>query len=107
MPLIGNFEVFLFNKYIYFFLKGNFIISRNNLEFSESHVRVPCNLYKVSYASILFSVNLQINILFLGFPIVLGCNDGTFTRFIAPNENEPDYVNRKGFHSLNVQVKFR
>lgn len=39
-----------------------------------------------------------------GFPNVLGCVDGTFIRIIAPSENEPDYVNRKGFHSLNVQA---
>lgn len=45
--------------------------------------------------------------LILGFPNVLGCIDGTFIRIIAPNENDPDCVNRKGFHSLNVQVKFR
>ncbi|XP_062588274.1 putative nuclease HARBI1 [Saccostrea cucullata] len=39
-----------------------------------------------------------------GFPNVLGCVDGTFIGIIAPNDNEPDYVNRKGFHSLNVQA---
>ncbi|XP_055999383.1 putative nuclease HARBI1 [Ostrea edulis] len=39
-----------------------------------------------------------------GFPNTLGCGDGTFIRIIAPSENEPDFVNRKGFHSLNVQM---
>ncbi|XP_033738226.1 putative nuclease HARBI1 [Pecten maximus] len=37
-------------------------------------------------------------------PQVLGCIDGTFVRISTPRENEPDYVNRKGFHSLNVQM---
>lgn len=39
-----------------------------------------------------------------GFPNTLGCIDGTFIRILAPTENEPDFVNRKGFHSLNVQM---
>ncbi|XP_046585453.1 putative nuclease HARBI1 [Haliotis rubra] len=39
-----------------------------------------------------------------GFPNVLGCVDGTFIRLMAPSENEADYLNRKGFHSLNVQM---
>ncbi|XP_061186817.1 putative nuclease HARBI1 [Saccostrea echinata] len=33
----------------------------------------------------------------------LGCVDDTFIRSMAPTENEPEFVNRKGFHSLNVQ----
>ncbi|XP_046544627.1 putative nuclease HARBI1 [Haliotis rubra] len=39
-----------------------------------------------------------------GIPNVLGCVDGTFIRLMAPSENEADYLNRKGFHSLNVQM---
>ncbi|XP_067670188.1 putative nuclease HARBI1 [Haliotis asinina] len=39
-----------------------------------------------------------------GFPNVLGCVDGTFIRITAPSKDEGDYVNRKGFHSLNVQM---
>ena len=30
--------------------------------------------------------------------------DGTFIRIQAPNKDEQDFVNRKGYHSLNVQV---
>ncbi|XP_062580327.1 putative nuclease HARBI1, partial [Saccostrea cucullata] len=40
-----------------------------------------------------------------GFPNVLGCVDGTFIKIQAPSQNESDFVNRKGYHSLNVQVK--
>jgi len=35
---------------------------------------------------------------------VLGCIDGTHIKIMAPRENEAEYVNRKGVHSLNVQV---
>ena len=38
-----------------------------------------------------------------GFPCVIGCVDGTHVRIISPTESEPDYVNRKGYHSINVQ----
>ena len=41
---------------------------------------------------------------FPGSPNVLGCIDGAFIKIKGPSENELDYVNRKGFHSLNVQV---
>ncbi|XP_062613215.1 putative nuclease HARBI1 [Saccostrea cucullata] len=39
-----------------------------------------------------------------GFPNVLGCLDGTQIRIRKPKLNEADYVNRKGYHSLNVQM---
>lgn len=39
-----------------------------------------------------------------GFPNVIGCIDGTHVRIQAPSVDEPAYVNRKGYHSVNVQV---
>ena len=39
-----------------------------------------------------------------GFPNVVGAVDGTHIRIQAPTQNEDDYVNRKGYHSINVQV---
>lgn len=39
-----------------------------------------------------------------GFPCAIGCIDGTHVRIKAPSQNEPDYVNRKGYHSINVQA---
>ncbi|KAK0144350.1 putative nuclease HARBI1 [Merluccius polli] len=39
-----------------------------------------------------------------GLPNVMGCVDGTQIPITAPEENEADYVNRKSFHSINVQV---
>lgn len=39
-----------------------------------------------------------------GFPGVIGCIDGTHVRIQAPLEDEAVFVNRKGFHSINVQA---
>ena len=39
------------------------------------------------------------------FPNVIGAVDCTHIRLKRPSgPNEADFVNRKGFHSLNVQV---
>ena len=38
------------------------------------------------------------------FPGVIGCLDGTHVWITAPHICEVDYVNRKGYHSINVQV---
>ena len=40
------------------------------------------------------------------FPGVVGVIDCTHVRIIAPKDNEVDYVNRKNFHSLNIQLVF-
>lgn len=48
---------------------------------------------------------LWFNVSIPGFPNILGCIDGTQIRIKKPKQNEVDYVNRKGYHSLNVQVK--
>ena len=39
-----------------------------------------------------------------GFPNVLGCVDCTHVRILGPTVNEHEYVNRKGYHSINVQL---
>lgn len=39
-----------------------------------------------------------------GLPGIVGCIDGTQIRIIGPSQNEEEYVNRKGFYSLNIQV---
>ena len=42
--------------------------------------------------------------LIIGFPGVIGAIDCTHLRLIAPTNNPEDYINRKGNHSINVQV---
>ena len=39
-----------------------------------------------------------------GFPQVIGCVDGTLIKIDAPTQNEPNYVDRHGNHSLNCMV---
>ena len=39
-----------------------------------------------------------------GMPSTIGCIDGTHIKIIAPKDNEVDFVNRKGTHSINVQA---
>ena len=39
-----------------------------------------------------------------GFAGVIGCIDGTHVRIQAPSLYENVYVNRKGYHSINVQL---
>jgi hypothetical protein len=38
------------------------------------------------------------------FPGVIGCIDGCHIPIIAPKDNSASYVNRKGFHSILLQV---
>lgn len=38
------------------------------------------------------------------FPGVIGCIDCTHIAILAPREEEHNYVNRKGYHSKNVQL---
>lgn len=38
------------------------------------------------------------------FPRTIGAIDGTHIRIDAPKKNSADYVNRKGFHSVQLQV---
>jgi hypothetical protein len=39
-----------------------------------------------------------------GFPNVVGVIDGTHVQIQAPSIEEPMYVNRMGYHSINTQV---
>lgn len=40
-----------------------------------------------------------------GFPCVIGCIDGTHIAIQSPSGDERNFVNRKGYHSLNVMVR--
>ena len=39
----------------------------------------------------------------VGFPSVIGCIDCTHVKIASPHQKERDFVNRKNFHSINVQ----
>ncbi|XP_066585890.1 uncharacterized protein [Prorops nasuta] len=39
-----------------------------------------------------------------GFPIVIGAIDGTHIKIAAPKENHEAYINRKAYHSLQLQA---
>lgn len=39
-----------------------------------------------------------------GFPGIVGVIDGTHVAILKPTENEQNYMNRKGFHSINTQI---
>ncbi|XP_018358625.1 PREDICTED: putative nuclease HARBI1 [Trachymyrmex cornetzi] len=39
-----------------------------------------------------------------GFPNTIGAIDGTHIRIEAPKENAVDYINRKGYHSIQLQA---
>lgn len=43
------------------------------------------------------------NLLIKGFPLCCGAIDGTLVKIEAPKENDIQYVDRHGQHSLNVQ----
>lgn len=39
------------------------------------------------------------------FPNVIGAIDGTHIKIKSPREDKQSYVNRKGYHSIHVQVR--
>ncbi|XP_012543265.1 putative nuclease HARBI1 [Monomorium pharaonis] len=39
-----------------------------------------------------------------GFPNVIGAIDGTHIKIISPRDNSDSYINRKGFHSIQLQI---
>jgi len=41
-----------------------------------------------------------------GFPNIIGAIDGTHIRIEAPKKNPVDYINRKGYHSIQLQVNY-
>lgn len=40
-----------------------------------------------------------------GFPGVIGAIDGTHIKITAPKDHGESYVNRKGYHSVQLQVR--
>jgi hypothetical protein len=81
---------------------------------SNEFIRYPTNLYTVSYLPFLANVE-YIHHRFINqmkqefadianIPGVVGCIDGTHIRICRPQQFEEAFVNRKNYHSINVQV---
>ncbi|XP_063405889.1 putative nuclease HARBI1 [Mytilus trossulus] len=62
----------------------------------DQFIKWPCTPDKLSEAKNGFFEKA-------GFPNGIGCVVGTHVRIQAPADDEPSFVNRKGFHSVNVQ----
>ena len=62
----------------------------------DQYIRWPVNVQRLNEIKAGFYQKAH-------FPNVIGCVDGTHVRIQAPSEDEPSYVNRKGYHSINVQ----
>lgn len=68
-------------------------------EKADHHITFPCTLEEMERAHVRWTVGSS-------FPYAIGAIDCTHVKVMAPrNALHPDeYVNRKGFHSFNVQV---
>ena len=77
-----------------------------NIKEDFQRIAVATNV-EIIYSVILnyeSGVSRLISCQFAGLPNVMGCVDGTQIPITAPADNEADYVKRKSFHSINVQV---
>lgn len=64
---------------------------------SAIKIKFPTTLREINENKQLFMERFQ-------FPGVLGAIDCTHVAILKPTEEEHNFVNRKGFHSLNVQI---
>ncbi|XP_061166258.1 putative nuclease HARBI1 [Saccostrea echinata] len=78
-------------------------VSRIVLKVSQSLVSLAPRFIKWPADEELTSIKSEF-LKLAGFPVVIGCIDGTHARIQGPSENEPAFVNRKGYHSINVQA---
>ncbi len=79
-------------------------VSRIITRVTESIVRVVFPRY-VKFPSNREVINVQRQFYEIsGFPGIAGVVDGTHVKILAPSEHEEVYVNRKMFHSINVQI---
>ncbi|KAK0143827.1 putative nuclease HARBI1 [Merluccius polli] len=66
-------------------------------ELADRHIRFPYDAVNQAHIKAQFAE-------IAGFPNVIGAIDCTHIAIKAPSEGEYAYVNRKHFHSLNVQI---
>lgn len=90
---------------------SNFFIAMGQQTVSETLTEV-CNAFEqIAHRWIQFPTDVeqqqQNKLAFMqqfGFPGVIGCIDGTHVAILSPVEDEHLYMNRKRFHSKNVQI---
>jgi len=70
-------------------------------EFSPQYIVWPTG-NKIQVQEIVFSFSS-----ISSFPDTIGAIDGTHINIPAPKENAKAYVNRKGCHSIQLQVIFK
>ncbi|KAL4009681.1 hypothetical protein ACER0C_003533 [Sarotherodon galilaeus] len=104
---------------LHFFANGSFLYNIGDAEHvSKATVcqavrNVTVSLKRLLYSFVVFPGHRPTRFIkegfhkIAGFPGVIGCVDGTHIPIIAPSVNEGDYVNRKSFHSINVQRRRR
>lgn len=67
------------------------------IEHFQEYIHVPTNRNQINLIKNRFMEKTQ-------FPGVLGAIDCTHIPIVAPVQEEHNYLNRKGFHSKNVQI---
>ncbi|XP_036406883.1 putative nuclease HARBI1 [Megalops cyprinoides] len=101
-----------------FFASGSFLYNISDAENIGKAtvcraVRKVCLAFKRLHNFVVFPGHKPVNVrcltefvirYFAGFPNVIGCIDGTQIPITAPSVIEGDYVNRKSFHSISVQI---
>lgn len=90
---------------------GNFLISIAQQTMSETLTEVCNAMENIAPRWIKFPIDREVQqtkkLNFMrefGFPGIVGCIDGTHIAILAPVEDEHLYLNRKRFHSKNVQI---
>lgn len=108
------YEVFLFNYnnlcFLYFCrsICDRFNVGRATA--LRAVRRVTRALFKVAHQFISWPSNEQAQTIMhkfeenSRFPNVIGAIDGTHIRIEAPTQNAMDYINRKGYHSIQLRI---
>lgn len=104
---VWNFNILL-NIYICRSIYDRFDIGRTTAV--RAVRRVTHALFKIASHFISWPSNERAEIIISkfkessGFPNTIGTIDGTHIRIEAPSENAVDYINRKRYHSIQLQV---
>lgn len=64
---------------------------------SDRYIRFPRTAYEINQHKVNFMNRYN-------FPGVIGAVDGTHIAILKPKDEEHNFINRKGFHSINAQI---